>query len=131
MSKTLEVFVQSGDIVRGGQQDRVLAVDLIVPARSGKISIAAFCVESGRWEKRGDEEAGKFNGSSDRIASRDLKIAANGSKSQSEVWKKVAEAQDKLRVKMSVGPSIPRNRNQAPDPVSGTQEGEGDFSSGM
>jgi hypothetical protein len=96
VSKTLEVFVQSGDIVKGGQQDRVLAVDLIVPARSGRISIAAFCVESGRWSKRGNEEAGKFTGSSDRIATKELKIAANGSKSQSEVWEKVAEAQDKL-----------------------------------
>ena len=47
-------------------------------------------------EKRGDEEAGKFTGSSDRIATRDLKIAANSSKSQSEVWEKVGEAQDKL-----------------------------------
>src|SRR5436309_718169 len=48
VSKDEEVYVQSGDIVKGGQQDRVLAVDLIVPPRSGKIPIAAFCVESGR-----------------------------------------------------------------------------------
>lgn len=104
VSKTLEVFVQSGDIVKGGQQDRVLAVDLIVPARSGKISIAAFCVESGRWSKRGDEESGQFTASSDRIATRELKIAANGTKSQSEVWAKVAEAQDKLS--QNVGGSV-------------------------
>src|SRR6202158_2355047 len=38
-----EVFVQSGDIVKGGQQDRMLAVDLILPPRSGKIGISAFC----------------------------------------------------------------------------------------
>lgn len=31
-----DIYVQSGDIVKGGQQDRVLAVDLIVPPRSGK-----------------------------------------------------------------------------------------------
>ena len=104
VSKTLDVFVQSGDIVKGGQQDRVLAVDLIVPARSGRISISAFCVESGRWSKRGDEEAGKFTGSSDRIATKELKLAANSSKSQSEVWEKVAEAQDKLS--QNVGGSV-------------------------
>src|SRR5260370_14540126 len=40
-----EVYVQSGDIVKGGQQDRMLVVDLILPPRSGKIPIAAFCVE--------------------------------------------------------------------------------------
>ncbi len=104
ISKTLEVFVQSGDIVKGGQQDRMLAVDLIVPPRSGKISIAAFCVESGRWSKRGNEESSKFTASSDRIATRDLKIAANSSKSQSEVWSKVGEAQAKLS--QNVGTSV-------------------------
>ncbi len=96
VSRYEDVFVQSGDIVKGGQQDRVLAVDLIVPPRSGRIPIAAFCVESGRWSKRGDEEATKFTASSDRIATNDLKIAANSSKSQAEVWKKVGEAQAKL-----------------------------------
>jgi hypothetical protein len=91
-----EVYVQSGDIVKGGNQDRVLAVDLIVPPRSGKIPIAAFCVEQGRWSKRGNETAGKFESSNEVVATRDLKIAANKTKSQSEVWAKVAEAQDKL-----------------------------------
>ena len=96
VSKNEEVFVQSGDIVKGGQQDRMLAVDLIVPPRSGKISIAAFCVESGRWSKRGNEESTQFTASADRIATKDLKIAATSSKSQSEVWEKVGEAQVKL-----------------------------------
>jgi hypothetical protein len=96
VSKDQEVYVQSGDIVKGGQQDRVLAVDLIVPPLSGKIPIAAFCVESGRWSKRGNEVAGKFESSNEVIATRDLKLAANKTKSQSEVWAKVSEAQAKL-----------------------------------
>ena len=50
-----EVYVQSGDIVKGGQQDRMMAVDLILPPRSGKIPISAFCVENGRWSQRGSE----------------------------------------------------------------------------
>ncbi|HKQ99429.1 MAG TPA: DUF6569 family protein [Pyrinomonadaceae bacterium] len=96
VSTDQEVYVQSGDIVKGGQQDRVLAVDLIVPPRSGKIPIAAFCVERGRWSKRGQEAAGKFESSNEVLATRDLKIAANKTKSQGEVWAKVTEAQDKL-----------------------------------
>src|SRR5262249_42685987 len=44
-----EVYVQSGDIVKGGRQDRVLAMDLIVPPKSGKMPIESFCVEHGRW----------------------------------------------------------------------------------
>jgi hypothetical protein len=91
-----EVFVQSGDIVKGGQQDRMLAVDLILPARSGKVSIEAFCVEQGRWSKRGTEEVTRFSSSTDRAATKELKLAANKSRSQGEVWAKVAEAQDKL-----------------------------------
>jgi hypothetical protein len=95
-SSQYEVFIQSGDIVKGGKQDRVLAITIIIPAKSGRISIEAFCVESGRWKQRGKEESGQFSSSSERIVTKDLKIAANQSRSQGEVWNKVAEAQDKL-----------------------------------
>ncbi|HXD34110.1 MAG TPA: DUF6569 family protein [Pyrinomonadaceae bacterium] len=91
-----DVYVQSGDIVKGGQQDRMLAVDLIVPGKSGKIPIAAFCVESGRWTKRGDEATSTFASSSESAATKDLKLAAKVSKSQGAVWENVTVAQDKL-----------------------------------
>jgi hypothetical protein len=58
---TDEVFVQAGDIVKGGRQDRVLSVDLLLPPRSKRLSIAAFCVEPGRWTARGDEDARQFS----------------------------------------------------------------------
>mgnify|MGYP003574979629 CR=1 FL=1 len=96
VSKQFDVFIQSGDIVKGGKQDRVLAVSIIIPARSGRILIEAFCVESGRWQKRGNEEVGQFSSSNDRIVSKELKLAANASRSQEEVWSKVTEAQKKL-----------------------------------
>ena len=57
-----DIYVQAGEIVKGGQQDRVLAVDLIVPPRSGRMPIAAFCVESGRWNKREGERAEASSG---------------------------------------------------------------------
>jgi hypothetical protein len=91
-----EVYVQSGDIVKGGQQDRMMAVDLILPPRSGKIPISAFCVENGRWSKRGSEEVTVFNSSANVIAGRELKLAAKNAESQGEVWRQVAVAQDKL-----------------------------------
>ena len=91
-----EVYVQAGEIVKGGKQDRMLGVDLIVPPHSKKIPIAAYCVESGRWTKRGGEEAGVFSSSVDAAVSRDLKIAAKLANSQGEVWKNVTVAQDKL-----------------------------------
>src|SRR6267142_2662096 len=91
-----EVFVQSGDIVKGGQQDRMLVVDLILPPHSGKIPIAAFCVENGRWSRRGNEEVTTFNSSSNTVASREVKLAAKARGSQGDVWREVAAAQDKL-----------------------------------
>ena len=91
-----DVYVQSGDIVKGGQQDRMLAVDLIVPPKSGKMPIAAFCVEHGRWSRRGNEQASVFTSSADVAASKDLKLAAKRANSQGAVWETVTVTQDKL-----------------------------------
>lgn len=102
LSKTEEIYVQAGDIVKGGKQDRVLAVDLIVPARSGRIALDAFCVEQGRWTQRKAESTAAFSSSADSAPSKSLKMAARHSKSQSEVWDKVAESQDKLSVSANI-----------------------------
>lgn len=91
-----DVFVQSGDIVKGGKQDRMMAVDLIVPPRSGKMPIAAFCVEHGRWSGRGNERATVFSSSSDSASTKEMKLAAKRSNSQGGVWQSVTVAQDKL-----------------------------------
>jgi hypothetical protein len=91
-----DVYVQAGDIVRGGDQDRMISVDFIVPPRSGRMPIAAFCVESGRWNKRGNEESATFNSSENYAATKDLKLAAKSSASQQAVWENVSVAQEKL-----------------------------------
>lgn len=110
VSKYYNVFIQSGDIVKGGKQDRVLAVSIMVPARSGRISISAFCVESGRWEKRKGEEVGQFSSSSDRLVTKDLKLAANSAASQQEVWAKVDEVQKRLS--QNVGGSVTATKSE-------------------
>lgn len=100
VSKFEEVFVQAGDIVKGGQQDRVLAVDLILPARSGKMPIDAFCVEHDRWEQRGSEQANQFSSSEDMATTKDLKMAIKRAPSQPDVWKEVDVAQSRLSTAM-------------------------------
>jgi hypothetical protein len=70
-----EVFVQSGDIVKGGKQDRTLMVSLLLPPHSGSIPIASFCVEEGRWTARGREDARQFSTASASVPSRELKLA--------------------------------------------------------
>jgi hypothetical protein len=95
-SPDTEIFIQSGDIVKGGQQDRVLAYDLILPAKSGKVAIEVFCVEPGRWQQRGHEAVGRFASSANQVQGKALKLAVNSTRDQREVWMRVREAQMKL-----------------------------------
>lgn len=115
------VFVQAGDIVKGGAQDRVLTVSLLLSAHSGRVPIGAFCVEQGRWAARGKEQVGRFSSSEKSVPSRAAKMAMfaplaakpapnpirgrpdttfaprdETSSRQSSVWESVAEAQRKL-----------------------------------
>jgi hypothetical protein len=91
-----DVYVQSGDIVKGGKQDRMMAQDFIVPPKSGRMPIAAFCVEHGRWSGRGNERASVFSSSADAAVTREIKLAAKSSMSQGAIWENVKLAQDKL-----------------------------------
>lgn len=88
-----EVFIESGDIVKGGAQDRTLKDDFILPAKSGRVNIDAFCVEHGRWTRRGSEPVGTFDSARDAIATKKLKIAVRVNSDQHEVWNQVAAAQ--------------------------------------
>lgn len=99
-----EVFVQSGDIVKGGQQDRTFQYDAIIGPKSGRVPIASFCVEHGRWTKRENESSVYFSSSSN-VSSSDVRVASNSSGgSQSAVWRNVARTQDRLSKKL--GPSV-------------------------
>ena len=98
-----DIYVQAGDIVRGGDQDRMISVDFIVPPRSGRMPIAAFCVESGRWNKRANEVNASF-ASSENSATNDIKLAAASSKSQKAVWDNVVKVQADLS--QNVGSSV-------------------------
>jgi len=109
VARDTEVFIQAGDIVKGGQQDRVLAYDLIVPARSGKIPLAAFCVEAGRWQQRGGEDPGQFSRSAGQLPGKALRLAVSSARQQGQVWEKVKEQQDKLGRKLNKNVADPRS----------------------
>jgi hypothetical protein len=121
-----EVFVQSGDIVKGGQQDRVLSVSLLLPPRSGRIPIGAFCVEQGRWSARGKEDAKGFSSAYAAVPSREAKIAlkqtdtpyrtaspdradASTSGRQRQVWTNVSKIQEKLAGSLGAGVASPQS----------------------
>jgi len=119
-----EVFVQSGDIVKGGKQDRVLSLDLIVPPKSGRLPIDSFCVEQGRWSKRGEETSTAFSSSDKMLNTKDLKIAAKSKKSQREVWNNVAQYQMKISegvlLQNSPAPPVPPANRAAGGPIERT-----------
>jgi hypothetical protein len=91
-----DVFIESGDIVKGGAQDRTLKDDLILPSKSGKVSLNSFCVEHGRWTRRGSEDVRTFGEAHQAIASKELKMAVKLKQDQGEVWNQVARAQAQL-----------------------------------
>jgi hypothetical protein len=72
---TEQVFIQAGDIVKGGKQDRVLTVSFLLPASSGRLPIASFCVEQGRWSARGKEDHAKFSSAGEAMPSRSALLA--------------------------------------------------------
>ncbi len=102
ISVDCEVFIAAGDIVKGGDQDRILSFDLVIPPQSGKKPLACFCCESGRWARRTGEENRSFSSSRDQIATRTLKLAARAEFSQAQVWKHVAMAQQQLSTNLKI-----------------------------
>jgi len=102
-----DVFIQSGDIVKGGRQDRALTASLILPPHSGQIAIAAFCVEQGRWSARNAEDGKTFSVADAAMPSREAKVVmsappqaapslrSDGS-AQQAMWAEARHIQDKL-----------------------------------
>jgi hypothetical protein len=103
------VFVQAGEIVKGGKQDRVLASSMLLPPKSGRKQIPVFCVESGRWQQRPGEDVRRFSSSKFVLATKDLKLAARHKGNQGEVWEQVAKAQKKLTQRLGRSVRDPRS----------------------
>lgn len=101
------LFIQAGDIVDGGQQDRTLQASLVIPPNSGVTDLPSFCVEHGRWS--GD---GNFTSNTGTLNSKELKLMARESKSQQGVWKAVEEQKKELREKIGGGDSASTSLNE-------------------
>jgi hypothetical protein len=101
------VYLQAGDTVKGGQQDRTIAVDFILPPKSGKRTVDAFCVEPGRWSTRSESPAGSgpltgatfgLAAAPTPVASKEQKLAVRLSKDQSKVWEAGEKVNRDLKV---------------------------------
>jgi hypothetical protein len=95
-------FVQAGDVVKGGQQDRTLAQDFVIPPHTPPSPIASFCVEQSRWHGKG-----QFESSTQNAYGKDLKLAVQQQKDQGAVWAQVAG--NKKRLVDNNGLSAPKS----------------------
>jgi hypothetical protein len=110
LSPQVAVFIHAGDIVKGGRQDRTIPQDVLLPPASGRVPLASFCVEHGRWSARGSESAAAFGSANDMLVGSGLKLASRKAADQAQVWRQVARAQEAL----SVGAGAPVAAPESP-----------------
>src|SRR5258705_8284453 len=79
------ILIGMGDVVKGGQQDRVIEKDtLIAPGKT--ITMSVYCVEHGRWAA--GRSGGSFNAYHSNIDN-SIRKSIVKEKSQGKVWEKV------------------------------------------
>jgi hypothetical protein len=78
------LLVLGGEVVLGGQQDRILGQDTIVPAHE-QMKVQVFCVEHGRWS------GGRHFDTAQGMADTKIRYRAKYSSDQSQVWAEVAK----------------------------------------
>lgn len=98
------IFLQAGDIVKGGTQDRTIPYDQLVPPGAVRQPLQVFCVESGRSFPRAGEVSTSFEVSSQQLPGRRLNLAARQYRSQTDVWEGVRALQADLA--HSIGASV-------------------------
>jgi hypothetical protein len=95
------VFIQSGDIVKGGKQDRTVRFDTVVQP-SSTVEMQAYCVERRRWHRRGGEDEGTFSGSASTLSTASLRTTIIRGLAQADVWSRIGETQDLLAATIGV-----------------------------
>jgi hypothetical protein len=73
------VYIIAGEVVLGGQQDRCVGKDTIIPPGKRPIPVTVYCVEHGRWAgaERFDASAKMVAGLSIRASAQDGAVASN------------------------------------------------------
>ena len=93
------IIVITGEIIKGGKQDRIINKDMLLKPKSGKVNLPVFCVESGRWTYKrssNDDFATHYN-----VGTMSLRKVVEKEKDQSKVWSKVDEINTKNNTKTS------------------------------
>jgi hypothetical protein len=89
------IIILGGEVVRGGNQDRMIAQDFMILPHSGKIDIAVYCVEHGRWAP--SDDAIFFSVAMD-VAPSKVRKASKAVTPQLKVWEEIATLNEDLEV---------------------------------
>src|SRR5882762_5828663 len=81
---SMHVVLLAGEILQGGKQNRIVLEDVLVPPRSGPLSLPVYCIEQGRWV--GD---GKAFVPREILAAPQLRARMLERSEQREVWAEV------------------------------------------
>jgi hypothetical protein len=90
------LMLLGGQVILGGQQDRILGKDTMVPARE-RATVEVFCVEHGRWS------GGRNFGSTAGIVENKTRLRAKYRSDQGQVWDGVARKTAALGAGSSTG----------------------------
>lgn len=90
------ILLMSGEIIKGGQQTRVIRRDTIVDARQ-RVDVPVFCVERHRWS--GEKEFKNSTNMAPAAMQEQIKRGAD----QAEVWREVDRKSDAVGAKSSTG----------------------------
>jgi hypothetical protein len=116
------LLLLAGEIVAGGQQDRVIGKDRIVPAESDPVDLSVFCVEPGRWVATSDHfgasgpmyggsGAGASASAGTLMAQPSVRAKAMGDKDQNQVWAEVRKQQMSVAETVEVTAAAPSAQN--------------------
>ena len=113
----LPILVCAGTVVTGGNQDRQIAQDLVLKAKS-TTPVDAFCVEQGRWagQRLGKETDGKFV-AYPQNASTAVRAEGQYEKDQGKVWEEVANVIRRATARQLLEQTEFVNSALAPDPA--------------
>ncbi len=90
------LLLLGGEIILGGQQDRILGKDTILPAGE-EASLEVFCVEHGRWSGKRE-----FHGSGGMVEGK-TRMRAKYRSDQGQVWDEVAKKTAALKAQSATG----------------------------
>jgi hypothetical protein len=124
------LYLMPGETILGGSQDRAIGRELVIQPDGKPVPVEVFCVESGRWGLRGEEQTqefvrnlslviagdaavaedleqaaeaankGEFIASAG-VLSKDVRLAVQGAKDQSKVWDEVAQQNAASKVEIA------------------------------